>query len=119
MSRGNDGGRGSVSPAVDAAANDAPVEVRPKVRIIPVEGVFDEAAARNIDAKLAEVGWDVVIVDFHAARTISDVALFVLALATRRLLCPAVMLRGLRAHDHRMLRYFENAPGFRPDGLAH
>lgn len=79
-----------------------------------VEGVFDLAVATIIRAKLIDSGCDTIVIDFHGAREISDVALAHLAGTLARLGCPRVVLRGLTQHQERLLRYLcmdQRAPG--------
>ncbi|BDG05116.1 hypothetical protein [Anaeromyxobacter oryzae] len=80
-------------------------EVQPRARTVSVEGVFDLAVAAIIRTKLVHAGCDSVVIDFHGARDVSDVALAHLALTITKLQSPHVVLRGLGQHQERMLRY--------------
>ncbi len=77
------------------------------MRTVPVEGVFDRAAAATLAATLLEDVGDAVVLDFRQVREISDVALALLATTVADLQSPRVILRGLGTHHQRMLRYLE------------
>ena len=74
--------------------------------VISVDGLFDGLAARRVEALLtrAEAGRR-LHVDLTQVREFHDFAIAVLANALTH--CPAkVVLRGLRQHQIRLLRYF-------------
>ncbi len=77
---------------------------------IRVDGVFDGATAWELRHTLENSahGGRTVVLDFSRVREFYDFGVSVLAysLAQRSRSLPRVLLRGLRTHQHRMLRYF-------------
>jgi hypothetical protein len=80
-------------------------EIKPRARVVFIEGVFDRAAAAIVGSKLIDSSCDVVVLDFGRAREISNVALADLVATVAHLDRPRVTLRGLGQHHERMLRY--------------
>jgi anti-anti-sigma regulatory factor len=75
--------------------------------LLQLDGVFDAAAARALRKRLNAVPRDAkVVVDFGQVRALHDLGVADLAAALAQRDGPAVTLRGLCQHQHRMLRYF-------------
>lgn len=102
--------------ATPEVAVESPVRPSPPPELLPevvltVEGVFDGATAWELRRSLEEIhaarGGQVVL-DFTRVREFYDFGVAVLAhgLAQRTASQPKVILRGLRTHQMRMLRYF-------------
>lgn len=89
----------------------APKSKEPKELTIRLDGVFDGARAwdlrRRLEA-LPETPETRVVVDFSKVREFYDFGVAILAhgLSERHHLLPRVILRGLRTHQLRLLRYF-------------
>lgn len=81
----------------------APLE--PQAHVVPIEGVFDPAAAADMTAQCAATDCERVVLDFSRAREVSDLGLAIVVAAMRSIARPQVLLRGLRHHQERQLRY--------------
>lgn len=88
---------------------------KPAEFVIRLEGTFDANTAWNLRGKIVEAPRDSrVVLDFSHVREFYDLGLAVMAYGLTTGDAPPVEMRGLRQHQHRMLRYF----GVDPDALG-
>ncbi len=83
--------------------------------VIELEGDFDGRSAGEVRGRLAALPRNVpVVLDFSRVRQFADAGVAVLAQTLAELDASQVVLRGLRQHQHRLLRYL----GIDPEALA-
>jgi hypothetical protein len=75
--------------------------------LIRVDGTFDAPAAWVVRGRLGAIPeTSNVVIDFCQVREFNDLGLAVMASGLLPGHGPHVVVRGLRQHQHRMLRYF-------------
>ena len=75
--------------------------------VIQIDGTFDAAAAWEIRGRIEGMpAGDRVVLDFTAVREFFDLGIAVVANGLAAGERPAVEMRGLREHQHRLFRYF-------------
>jgi anti-anti-sigma regulatory factor len=80
---------------------------RPRGSVLHLEGEFDLAAARMLEASLNGIGRGGRLeIDFSRVRHFHDLGIATLARALEKLDGRSVKLGGLSAHQVRLLRYF-------------
>ncbi|HZZ83647.1 MAG TPA: STAS domain-containing protein [Anaeromyxobacteraceae bacterium] len=74
--------------------------------VIELEGDFDGRSAGDVRGRLAALPRNVpVVLDFSRVRQFADAGVAVLAQTLAEVGAPRVVMRGLRQHQHRLLRY--------------
>jgi regulator of nucleoside diphosphate kinase len=91
-------------PAPADGGREPPGSRRPREDVLRVEGAFDLGAARRVLAVVAAERDLSITVDLERAREIHDDAVALLAAATEPS-AGRVVVRGLREHHRRVLRY--------------